>query len=92
MNTMTDREAIEILQEEHRYCLEPCYVMGAIAAAISALKERIDRGETCKWCEEEWGTCDPITNRFTMPPKGGINYCPMCGRPLKAAMHEEDAE
>ena len=36
----------------------------------------------CKYCDEEWGTCNPITNRFTMPPKGGIRFCPMCGRPL----------
>ena len=36
----------------------------------------------CNYCEAEWGTCDPITNRFTMPPRGGIRFCPMCGRPL----------
>ena len=36
----------------------------------------------CKHCGEEWGTCNPITNRFTMPPPGGIRFCPMCGRPL----------
>lgn len=36
----------------------------------------------CEWCDEEWGTCNPITNRFTMPPRGGIRFCPMCGRPL----------
>ena len=37
----------------------------------------------CKYCHEEWGTCDPITNRFTMPP-GKIQFCPMCGKPLTA--------
>lgn len=42
--------------------------------------EKVRRG--CKYCDEEWGTCDPITNRFTMPPRGGIRFCPMCGRPL----------
>ena len=42
--------------------------------------ERVWRG--CKHCTEEWGTCDPITNRFRMPPRGGIQFCPMCGRPL----------
>ena len=36
----------------------------------------------CKYCDEEWGTCNPITNRFVMPPRGGIQYCPMCGKPL----------
>jgi hypothetical protein len=59
----------------------------AIDMAISALRpisrkqvEKVWRG--CKYCDEEWGTCDPITNRFTMPPRGGIRFCPMCGRPL----------
>ena len=42
--------------------------------------EKVWRG--CKYCDEEWGTCNPITNRFTMPPRGGIRFCPMCGRPL----------
>lgn len=35
---MTNQEAIEILQEEHEYCLEPCYVLNAIEKAISALR------------------------------------------------------
>ena len=35
---MTNQEAIEILQEEHKYCLEPCYVLNAIEKAISALR------------------------------------------------------
>ena len=58
-----------------------------INAAISALKgptreqvEKVWRG--CKYCDEEGGTCNPITNRCTMPPRGGIRVCPMCGRPL----------
>lgn len=37
----------------------------------------------CEWCDEEWGTCNPITNRFMMPPRGGIRFCPMCGKPLR---------
>lgn len=36
--------------------------------------------EECPYCYAEWGTCDPITNRFMMPPRGGIKFCPMCGR------------
>ena len=36
----------------------------------------------CEYCDEEWGTCSPATNRFTMPPNGGIRFCPMCGLPL----------
>lgn len=35
---MTNQEAIEILQEEHDWCLEPCYVINAIEKAISALR------------------------------------------------------
>ena len=61
--------------------------MEALGMALSALRpvsreqvEKVCRG--CKHCGEEWGTCDPITNRFTMPPPGGIRFCPMCGAPL----------
>lgn len=35
---MTREEAIEILQEEHNYVQEPCYVMNAIKKAIEALQ------------------------------------------------------
>ena len=59
----------------------------ALDLAISALRpvsreqvEEVWRG--CEYCGEEWGTCNPITNRFTMPPRGGIRLCPMCGKPL----------
>ena len=56
-------------------------------AALKALRpvgrEQVEKAwRGCKYCDEEWGTCDPITNRFTMPPRGGIRFCPMCGRPL----------
>ena len=61
-------------------------VCEAISVAIHALLpitreqvEKVWRG--CQYCDEEWGTCNPITNRFTMPPRGGIRFCPMCGRP-----------
>ena len=59
----------------------------ALNLALSALRpvsreqvEKVWRG--CEYCDEEWGTCNPITNRFVMPPRGGIQYCPMCGKPL----------
>ena len=59
----------------------------ACQMAITALRpvsreqvEKMWRG--CEYCGEEWGTCNPITNRFTMPPRGGIRLCPMCGKPL----------
>ena len=48
---MTDREAIEILREEHKYCLEPCFIMNAISAAISALQEREERSKGCEFCD-----------------------------------------
>lgn len=59
----------------------------ALGMAIDALRP-VSREQVeevwggCGWCDEEWGTCDPITNRFTMPPRGGIRFCPMCGKPL----------
>ena len=52
----------------------------ALRPVIREQIEKVWRG--CKHCGEEWGTCDPITNRFTMPPPGGIRFCPMCGAPL----------
>ena len=59
----------------------------ALQIALSALRpvsrEQIEKAwRGCKHCGEEWGTCNPITNRFTMPPPGGIRFCPMCGAPL----------
>ena len=61
--------------------------MEALGMALSALRpvsrERVEKAWMgCKYCDEEWGTCNPITNRFVMPPRGGIQYCPMCGKPL----------
>ena len=63
--------------------------MEALGMALSALRpvsrERVETAWMgCQYCDEEWGTCNPITNRFTMPPRGGIRFCPMCGRPLTA--------
>lgn len=55
----------------------------AIAALRPVSREQIKKvWRGCKHCGEEWGTCNPITNRFTMPPPGGIRFCPMCGAPL----------
>ena len=73
---MTNKEAIEILQEEHRYCLEPCYVMNAIKQAIIALQEREERERGCEFC-----TSDTYrVNTVTYPQYA---FCPMCGRKLK---------
>ena len=67
--------------------LPPVQVAEAFDMAIAALRpvsrEQVEKAWMgCKYCDEEWGTCNPITNRFTMPPRGGIRFCPMCGRPL----------
>lgn len=49
---MTREEAIEILQEEHDWVQEPCYVINAIKKAVEALRlvsreqvEKVWRGE-----------------------------------------------
>lgn len=67
--------------------MPPKQVVEALTMAADALRpvsrEQVEKAWMgCKYCDEEWGTCDPITNRFTMPPRGGIRFCPMCGRPL----------
>ena len=55
----------------------------ALSALRPVSRERVEKvWRGCKYCDEEWGTCNPITNRFTMPPRGGIRFCPMCSRPL----------
>ncbi len=92
---MTDREAIEILQEEHRYCQEPCYVINAISAAISALQERIDRGQNDPLTLDElremrgkWIRNNIDNPAFFICSQCGIvwynetNYCPNCGAKL----------
>lgn len=47
---------------------------------ISILDEE---NKHCEYCNKEWGMCDPVTNRFTIPPNGKINYCPICGAKMK---------
>ena len=66
---------------------ETAQYLQALQVALSALRpvsrEQVEKAWMgCKYCDEEWGTCNPITNRFVMPPRGGIQYCPMCGKPL----------
>ena len=91
--SMTRKEAIDIIENkiqiDVRFCTkeEVEQYQEALTMAISALRpvsreqvEKVWRG--CEYCGEEWGTCNPITNRFTMPPRGGIRLCPMCGKPL----------
>lgn len=88
--SMTREEAIE-RYEGIRYTVA-CFTgskkdCDAVDMAFFALRpvsqELVEKAWMgCKYCDEEWGTCNPITNRFTMPPRGGIRFCPMCGRPL----------
>lgn len=55
----------------------------AAAALRPVSREQVEKVfPECRYCNEEWGTCNPITNRFTMPPGDGIRFCPVCGRPL----------
>ena len=92
---MTREEAIELLcygdwlnvisehigkQDTERIAKAMCIVGKALRPVSREQIEKVWRG--CKHCGEEWGTCNPITNRFTMPPPGGIRFCPMCGAPL----------
>ena len=95
---MTREEAIEIIENggwwdslipvttiEGR--IEEDKLHEALDMALSALRpvsrERVEKAfPECRYCNEEWGTCNPITNRFTMPPGDGIRFCPVCGRPL----------
>ena len=87
--TMTREEAIKVLNNfpidfRNSGGFE---AMEALKIAILALRpvsrEQVEKAWMgCKYCDEEWGTCNPITNRFVMPPRGGIQYCPMCGKPL----------
>ena len=82
---LTHEFAGERLQSEIREKLRPRVWALCQAAADnpSGSREQVEKAWMgCKYCDEEWGTCDPITNRFTMPPRGGIRFCPMCGRPL----------
>ena len=65
------------------YSGELSFVNAALSALRPVSREQVEKAWMgCKYCDEEWGTCDPITNRFAMPPRGGIRFCPVCGRPL----------
>ena len=87
---MTREEAIIIIERvAHTEAKWPGTedTLEALDMAVSALRpvsrEQVEKAwRGCKYCDEEWGTCDTITNRFTMPPRGGIRFCPVCGRPL----------
>ena len=84
---MTREEAIlelETMIAEYAFNADEAMALGmAVAALRPVSREQVEQvWGGCEWCDEEWGTCNPITNRFTMPPRGGIRFCPMCGKPL----------
>lgn len=90
---MTIHEAIEQLKSLLDHCktmresgevwVRDCEALDvALAALRGPTRDQVEALPKCDYCEAEWGTCDPITNRFTMPPRGGIRFCPMCGRPI----------
>ena len=92
---MTREEAITQLELLLEYCesmmtseypvwRRDCEALQMLIAALRPIRrEQVEKAWMgCKYCDEEWGTCNPITNRFVMPPRGGIQYCPMCGKPL----------
>ena len=58
--------------------------MNTVRSALRPVsREQVEKAfPECRYCNEEWGTCNPITNRFTMPPGDGIRFCPVCGKPL----------
>ena len=94
--SMTRAEAIERLEKlialyemasTENKMIDYSGIIDTLKFSLSALRpvsrEQVEKAWMgCKYCDEEWGTCNPITNRFTMPPRGGIRFCPMCGRPL----------
>lgn len=77
--------------------------INAINAAQVAIQERIDREMGCDYCNSPHPARDCVLpdcteqilcsegflkNAYIMERK--INYCPMCGRPLKPAMPGEE--
>lgn len=89
---MTREEAISYFEawlknyyedEEVPPKLTPRVAKEALTALRPVSREQAEKAwKGCKHCDDEWGTCNPITHRFTLPPGGGIHFCPMCGRPL----------
>ena len=94
---MTREEAIEILQEEHDWVQEPCYVINAIKKAIEALRpvsrERVEKVFGGKWEEEAYTTVSGRgrvihSKKCTCSACGKANgraktnFCPHCGAPM----------
>ena len=71
---MTREEAIEILQEEWDFCLEPAYVKNAIRLAITVL-----RGPTRAQVERMRGEWQPIERLWKYSHQW---QCTKCGHPM----------
>lgn len=81
---MTDREAARILP----YLIDRCHSeaeKAAIRKAEKALQEREERENGCKWCNS--GSFAPVLHVDENSQLGqmDVEFCPMCGRPLKGA-------
>lgn len=86
---MTREEAIEILQEEHDWVQEPCYVINAIKKAIEALRP-VSRERV----EKVFPGCEKCRNQANWPSwiEKGFVYCPKCGTPLTSWAWEKQIE
>ena len=87
---MTREEAIEILQEEHDWVQEPCYVINAIKKAIEALRP-VSREQVEKVWRGEWehpgyyddgGSFVHDCSKCNTPSTDEYWFCPFCGAPM----------
>ena len=88
---MTREEAIEILQEEHDWVQEPCYVINAMKA-IEALRpvsreqvEKVWRGEWTQGgyaCGEHEWECSKCHETEWRTSCSRLKFCPFCGAPM----------
>lgn len=88
---MTREEAIEILQEEWDFCLEPAYVKNAIQLAITVLhgptRETLEKTfpgcPLCKCGGLDYAGFDSDGLYFAKPPAHEkFRFCPACGKPI----------
>lgn len=81
---MTDREAARIMP----YLIDRCHSPAektALRKAGKALQEREERSRGCKWCNS--GSFAPAlhVDENRQLRQMHVEFCPMCGRPLKGA-------
>lgn len=102
---MTDRGAIEQLKRMIEFDVYSLYEVEALEHGISALQEREERSKWCVYCENgdiknmlakifSTQTVYSFENALGLLnlARGNydINFCPMCGRPLKGENNETD--